>query len=275
MEANQILQSDILDILFENRNKAYGAYELRKKYDRRIVKALVVTGVIVLTVILGPILSRVLASKSNFIQQPPDVIVHQVEVEKTPPPVTPPPQRVQTPPPPATTRLVTFAVKDDKDVKKEELPPIDDVKKVDVVTREGEEIDVITPPTSVDGNKGIVQVPKTEDNSDGDGVVLNVQIQASVNLAQWRRYLENQLQRYSEDAVNAGIASGQYTVQVKFLVEKDGSITDVQALNDPGFGLAKGAVEVVKKGPRWSPGEQNGRKVRSYHTQPITFLINE
>jgi protein TonB len=68
---------------------------------------------------------------------------------------------------------------------------------------------------------------------------------------------------------------GTYTVQVKFLVERDGTITDVQALNDPGFGLKKAAEDVVKKGPKWSPGVQNGKQVRSYHTQPITFMIQD
>jgi protein TonB len=68
---------------------------------------------------------------------------------------------------------------------------------------------------------------------------------------------------------------GTYIVQVKFLVEKDGSISDVHALNDPGYGLAKAAEKVLRTSPRWSPGEQNGRKVRSYHTQPITFMIQQ
>ena len=40
-----------------------------------------------------------------------------------------------------------------------------------------------------------------------------------------------------------------------------------------GYGLARGAEQVVKTGPKWQPGEQNERKVRSYHNQPITFVI--
>ena len=66
---------------------------------------------------------------------------------------------------------------------------------------------------------------------------------------------------------------GMYTVQVRFLIEKDGSINDVQALNDPGFGLARAAEKVIKSGPKWEPGIQEGKVVRSYHTQPITFVI--
>jgi protein TonB len=60
---------------------------------------------------------------------------------------------------------------------------------------------------------------------------------------------------------------------VRFLVERDGSIENVKALNDPGYGLARGAEQVVKSGPKWKPGIQNGNKVRSYHTQPIAFVI--
>ena len=102
-----------------------------------------------------------------------------------------------------------------------------------------------------------------------------VEIGATVDYKQWKRHLETQLQPFMEEASSQGMAPGQYTVQVRFLVERDGSITEVHALNDPGYGLAKGAEDVVRKGPKWNPGEQNGRKVRSYHTQPITFIVPE
>ena len=98
---------------------------------------------------------------------------------------------------------------------------------------------------------------------------------ASVDRLQWRRHLETKLLPVIERAAKAGMKAGQYTVNVRFLVEKDGSISNVAALNDPGYGLAYGAVNVVRTGPKWIPGEQNGRKVRSYHTQPITFVISD
>jgi hypothetical protein len=102
-----------------------------------------------------------------------------------------------------------------------------------------------------------------------------VEIEASVNVAHWRRHLENRLLPYIESAARLGMKAGYHTVNVRFLVEKDGSISDVKALNDPGFGLAQGAVKVVRTGPKWTAGEVNGKKVRSYHTQPITFMIQE
>jgi periplasmic protein TonB len=102
-----------------------------------------------------------------------------------------------------------------------------------------------------------------------------VEVEASVNALMWRKHLEVNLLPYIEKAANAKMKAGNYTVHVRFLVEKNGSIADVKALNDPGYGLAKGCEKVVRTGPRWSPGESKGKKVRSYHTQPIIFSIQE
>jgi periplasmic protein TonB len=101
-----------------------------------------------------------------------------------------------------------------------------------------------------------------------------VEVEASVDAQAWIHHLQTELQRPVEKAARKGMKAGTYTVQVKFLVEKDGSIADVQALNDPGFGLAKAAEKVIKTGPKWQPGILNGKMVRSYHTQPITFVIS-
>jgi protein TonB len=102
-----------------------------------------------------------------------------------------------------------------------------------------------------------------------------VEVESSVDAAEWRKHLEKELQPVIEKAARKGLRVGVYIVNVRFVVEKDGSLSDVKALNDPGHGLAKGAVAVVRSGPKWKPGEQNGKKVRSYHTQPITFVIAE
>jgi periplasmic protein TonB len=67
------------------------------------------------------------------------------------------------------------------------------------------------------------------------------------------------------------VKAGPYTVNRRFIVERNGGISDARALNDPGFGLAIGAVGAVRTGP----AEQNGKKVRCYRTQPIIFTIQE
>ena len=164
-------------------------------------------------------------------------------------------------------------IKKDEEVKQEEIPPVEKLEdtKIDVVNQEGIKDQNIATPPPVDEGKKVVEEPKEDPNQ----IFTKVEIEASVDQKQWIRHLQTQLQRYIEDAASNGMDPGTYTVQVRFLVEKDGSIADVQSLNDPGFGLGKAAVDVVKKGPKWNPGIQNGKQVRSYHTQPITFVVQE
>jgi protein TonB len=64
------------------------------------------------------------------------------------------------------------------------------------------------------------------------------------------------------------------TVPVKFVIEKDGSIGQVIALNDPGYGLVDEAILVIKKMPKWKPGKQQGNLVRVWFTVPIRFKLN-
>ena len=109
---------------------------------------------------------------------------------------------------------------------------------------------------------------------EGD-IFVKVDIEASVDASQWRKHLEANLGPAIEHAAKKGMKAGTYTVYVRFLVEKDGSISNVKARNNPGFGLAKASENVIKSGPKWKPGMQNGRIVRSYHTQPITFVLTE
>lgn len=277
MEANKILESDILDLVFEDRNKEYGAYDLRKKYNKRITLALVITASVAALVVGASFLSQAIAPSDDDLVEVRDVVVQNIQEELPPPPPPPPPPPKAPPPPPQleTAKFTPPVIKKDEEVKQEEIPPIEKLEetKIDVITQEGvKDEGLLNAPPVVDKGTQVVEVKPVEDENK---IFEKVEIEASVNLAQWRRHLENQLQRYIEDAASSGMAPGTYTVNVRFLVEKDGSIADVRALNDPGYGLGKGAVDVVKRGPKWSPGEQNGKKVRSYHTQPITFMIQE
>src|SRR5215213_951765 len=275
MEANKILQADILDLVFEGRNKDYGAYELRTKYNKRISLALGITAAIAVLLVGASFLSKALSSGDDKKVDVRDVVIENLnqEPDKPPPPPPPPPK---TPPPPKVemAKFTPPVIKKDEEVKQEEIPPVKEMedKKIDVINQEGVKDEGIATPPVVDEGKGVVEAPKVEDENK---IFEKVEIEASVDPRQWRRHLESQLQRYIEDAASQGMNPGQYTVQVRFLVERDGSITDVKSLSDPGYGLGKGAEEVVRRGPRWSPGEQNGRKVRSYHTQPITFVVSE
>lgn len=94
-----------------------------------------------------------------------------------------------------------------------------------------------------------------------------------IDQAVWRKHLQGYLRTYIENAAKKNVPAGSYTVQIRFLVETDGSIKNVQALNDVGYGLTQAAIKVVEESPKWTPARQNGTVVRCLHTQPISFVI--
>lgn len=85
----------------------------------------------------------------------------------------------------------------------------------------------------------------------------------------WTEYLQKNL-RYPNKAFKKGI---QGVVKVQFVVDREGNILEVVALNDPGGGLAEESVRIIKNGPKWKPAEQNGRRVIYRHIQAITFKL--
>jgi TonB family protein len=78
--------------------------------------------------------------------------------------------------------------------------------------------------------------------------------------------------RYPSAAQRANVGGKVY---VQFVVNTDGTIQDVQILKSVGFGCDEEAMRVIKAVPRWTPGKQSGRAVRSRFTQPITFVLSE
>ncbi|HOV56103.1 MAG TPA: energy transducer TonB [Bacteroidales bacterium] len=84
-----------------------------------------------------------------------------------------------------------------------------------------------------------------------------------------REYILNNI-KYPEVARTSGITG---TVYVQFVVEKDGSISDVKVVRGIGGGCDEEAVRVVKSMPRWKPGKQRGQPVRVYFTLPIEFKL--
>lgn len=118
-------------------------------------------------------------------------------------------------------------------------------------------------------------IPDTTGTPDSsvEKVYERVEIEASFpgGDAIWRRYLERTLDA-SIPAKN-GAPDGTYTVIVQFIVDKSGNISDVRALTNHGYGMETEVVRVIKKGPKWSPAIQDGRQVKAYRKQPVTFMV--
>lgn len=274
MDVNKILTADFLDILFEGRDKEYGAYNLRRTYNNRLRNALVGTIVVCILLIVGSLLANSVKKKQNqiFVQ---DVSLENMKTEeKKPEPPLPPPPPKQEPPKVEITKFTPPKIVKDEEVKPDE--EIKEVKqlqdtKIGTINQEGEkDLGVVAP--VVEKGTGVVAAPKEEDY---DKIFTVVQIPAEFpgGLPAWTKYLERNLNR--DLPVENGAPPGKYTVYVTFIVDKTGGISDVQAENDPGYGTKEEAIRVIKKGPAWKPAIQNGRNVIYRHKQGITFVVSE
>ncbi len=277
MEVNKILNADILDIIFDGRNKVYGAYDLRKNYNKRIIIALFVT-VSLCGIAYGS--SRFLSMFSKpvvtSVMNVSDVQLEQVDMEQpheeTPPPPPPPPQE---PPPKIEMRqFTTLAIVNDNEVKENERPPIvselDDVK-IGSRNEEGtKDLGIVAPPIS-DDRRGVIDAPERP-KKDDDEPFISVQIESQYpgGPAAWMRFLTKTLSNnYPEDAAEKEI---QGTVVVQFIVDKEGNVSNIESLSGPEE-LRKTAEMAIKKSGKWEPAIQNGMKVKSYKKQPIVFRL--
>ncbi len=271
MEANKILGADILDILFEGKNKEYGAYDLRKTYNKRIKTALFVTIGIGLLIFLISFLANTFHSNENKDFEVKDLSLSQIKKQEPPPP--PPPPKPKLPPPPKieTIKFTPPKVVKDEEVPKDEKPPeVEKIEaKIDIKTDSGaKDLGIVAPPVQETGTQVV-------DQPDENKIFEKVEKEAEFpgGAAQWRRYLERNLNPTTP--IDNGAPAGTYTVIVKFIVSKDGSISNVEGETHFGYGMEEEAIKQIKKGPKWTPALQNGRNVNAYRRQPITFVVQD
>lgn len=276
MEANKILSADVLDIIFEGKNKDYGAYDLRKTYNRRITRALIITASIAALALAGSVLASVMKEgKDKKVKMNEMTIqdVKQEEKKEPPPPPPPPPPPKQEPPKVEMKQFTPPVIKKDEEVEKPP-PPQEELKdvKIDVKDQEGIKDNEIPTPEVIDEGKKVIEEKPVEDENK---IFDKVEIEASFpgGDAKWRQYLERNAN--GQVASDNGAPEGTYTTVVQFVVDKDGNISDVRALTSHGYGMEDEAIRVIKKGPKWTPAVQNGRQVKAYRKQPITFQVTE
>lgn len=270
MDAKQILKSDVLDILFEGRNKEYGAYELRKSYNKRLTKALIGTVVLILLILIGSAISNRLSKDTNVVPiKTTDATLQQIKPNEPPPPPPPPPPKLPPPPPVATIQFTPPKVVKDEEVIKPppEVKQIEEAK-VDVKTVEGtKDLGIVAPPSEEKGTN--VVAPPAEKKEDPDKVFTKVEIEAQFpgGPAAWARYVQRAIQSRIDEFTDADYG----TCVVRFIVDKTGQVSDVQATTMKGTKLAEIAVNAIRNGPKWTPAQQNGRMVNAYRLQPVTL----
>ena len=276
MESSTILTADILDILFDGRNKEYGAYDLRRTYRQRLTVSIGV----MLSVICMLFIGFAFAGKNK--ELPPVLEGKVIELATiTPPaePVEPPPPLppMKSSPPPAqfkTTIFVAPKIVDDKQVTKDEMPPVDALADVKIGDKNvpdglGDDGMVVAPPGDGDGK--VIEQPKKEEE-DWNKTFTKVEIPSEYpgGPAAWQRFLHKNL-LYPQDALDQGV---QGFVVVQFIVDRDGNVSDVVAVSGPKE-LQAEAIRVIKKSGKWTPAVQNGHQVKSYKKQPLGFQMPE
>lgn len=274
MDINKIQSADILDILFDGRNKEYGAYDLRKTYNKRIKISMAGMALICLLMLVGSLIANsTKKAKTEIVVA--DMELAKVNEEKKPEPPPPPPPPKQEPPKVEITKFTPPKIVKDEDVKPdEEIKEVEKLEdtKIGTINQEGAKDEgVVAPP--VEKATGVVEAPKVEEDYDKVFTVVQIAAEFPGGIPAWSKYLERNLNR--DLPVENGAPPGKYTVVVSFIVSKTGAISDVVAENDPGYGTKAEAIRVITKGPSWKPAVQNGRNVIYRHRQSITFQVSE
>jgi protein TonB len=268
MELQSILKADYLDIIFDNRNKTYGGYELRKNYERRTMKAIT----LVLSAALLLIGAHAIAS--NFEQQKPTAlhpVERVIEMQDLTPhiPDPPPPPVPPTPAPPAPSVVWTPPViTPDIDVPE---PPVtqEDLKNKNPGTENSDgDPNGIPGPPAIPGNgnaPGFVEPPVIREDVIQEYVEQMPEFDGNIS-----EYLSRNIQ-YPPAAREANI-SGR--VVIKFVVNEDGSISGAKVMKGIGGGCEEEAMRVINGMPKWRAGKANGKAVKVYFTLPVRFTMS-
>ena len=259
-----LFRNDILEIIFERKNKNYGAYSLRIQYPKVVTRSGIISILAFILLMSSPMIAKYFKedrektkdekkkrTKVELMAPPPQ------DLEKPPPPVIPPPPVLKmqqfTPP---------KIVEDEKIDEKNQLEKNEDLKKADDHSQEGKE-DVI-----IDDKVEFKQAPVPDEILDEKNV------DEKAVFPKLYDYLGSEID-YPAYEKDAGIEG---TVNVRFVVELNGSLSHITVVKSVSKGLDEEAVRVLQKigGPgKWTPAKAKGRPVRAYYVLPINYKIEE
>ena len=276
MSKIDLISNEWTDLVFEGRNQSYGAYKLRKTTGKRNLWALIIVALAAVLLYLGLQLQRMAEAnkkventqavelaklntekkeakveKKEVIRQEPEKVVEQVK---------------------SSVKFTAPVIKKDEEVKEEDEIKLDEVQKSDkavgaftvegndevggAVLKAKEDIAAPEPPKHVvEETKIFTVVEQMPMFPGGDGALMG--------------YLRDNI-HYPTVAAENGV---QGRVVVGFVVERDGSITDVNILRGVDPSLDREAMRVVKSMPKWTPGKQNGSAVRVKYQVPVSFRL--
>jgi protein TonB len=269
-----LYNAEWLDVVFDDRNKAYGAYDLRSHYAGTLNKAMAIAFTVVVAAAIG--------LSFAFTRHSTEIIAKEVIVELPP---LPPPSKTEKPKPehqkPAapqkpqpqvnTIQHLPPVVVPENEAVKEPVKNVDlqnaaigsqTVKGVDP----GEGVNI---PEPTEGGGGGGTAPKSNGNEIVDFSGVEVSPEPFGGMAAFGKFLGKAL-RFPSQALDAGV-SGR--VLMSFVVEKNGEISNITVDRGAGYGFDQEAVRVLKLAKAWKPGMQNGQPVRVRYSIPINFQL--
>jgi protein TonB len=274
MTQAQLATASLNDIVFDGRNKEYGAYELRALYDRNVMRALAWASLVLLLLIAFPLIARLVEDRFPAL---PKVIndgkvtlidvVPDVPTVIAPPVTPPPPVQQQAAAPAPTMRFTPPVVTKDNQANGDPVPEqrelIDTQVSTVTITGPGETplIPVEAPAGKATGgiveNKPYTYVEQMPEMPGGGGMAAVVAaIQKAV--------------RYPGIALRNGVEG---RVFASFTVNAAGDIIDVKIVKGLGSGIDEETIRAIKTLPKFIPGKQNGREVSVSFTVPVTYKI--
>jgi protein TonB len=265
-----LCKSEWLELVFEKRNKEYGAYYIRQHYADTVVKAMLIAFATMITAIaVTGVLIRVKPATERMIE------VNNDPVYQIPPPkkIEPPKPKIEQPKaaalpatPVNTTRFVPPVVV--ADPLAEEPPKIAELTGVigqETIKGAGPGIAPIDAPGKGGEGLGTAESPEKE------VLIAEIMPQPVGGTGTWTKFLQSTM-RYPRVALENEM-SGR--VMVGFIVEKDGHLSNIHVERGPGYGMDEEAARVLKLAKPWTPGMQNGRPVRVKLTLPVNFTFSE
>jgi protein TonB len=262
MKPESLLHADLLDIVFENRNKDYGAYVLRKQYPAALQTALIFVMALVAIMSIWFFNSGKTQHLTGLIfdtgKEIDSVILYP------PPPL---PDQL-TPPPQATIQHVSTIIANDGTDTIPTIEALDQPVQIGTDTRSGDTSDLTGP------------VANTQDTASGIGnAPPSAEVEPTIyrspqempefpgGKAALQRFLLKHLRVPDED-LEPGT---RITVEAQFIVSENGNITGIQIMRSGGEPFNKEVLRVLNKMPVWKPGRQNGMQVPVYFKLPVTF----
>lgn len=281
--SSNLHKTEWLDLVFKNRNKNYGAYSLRSQSSGTTARALFIAAPLFVLFFAGPMIYKHLIGKNTIeiaepIKDVPIIDINLAERKIEPPkpqekmdmPKTEPiKEKIKTVKPVSNPIVVDRPVLADPPTLEEM-----DHAAVGPVTQSGVETSLGSVPVEGTGNgigtgSGDGNGVK-EDNGIHDMNDIQAYPEFEGGMKAWAKFIQRNL-RYPGKAQDA---EAQGKVYISFVVEKDGSVSNVTVLKGIGYGCDEEAVRVISKSPKWKPGKQNDQNVRVRYNMPLSFTIN-